>query len=910
MTGRRLPPGRSADEIREAFLRYFEAQGHTRVPSAPLVPAGDPTLLFTNAGMVQFKDVFLGVEQRPYRRATTAQKCMRVSGKHNDLENVGPSPRHHTFFEMLGNFSFGDYFKRDAIRFAWELVTGPFGIAPDRLVFTVLEGDDEAADAWAALGIPVARVLRMGEATNFWMMGDVGPCGPTSELHYDWGPGACTCLRPDCSVRLDNGCGRWLEIWNLVFMQYNQAPTGARTPLPRPGVDTGMGLERIVSVLQDAPTTYDTDLFLPILDGLQHELLGESDEERAAHTVAYRVLADHGRAMTFLVSDGVLPGNEGRGYVLRMIMRRALRYARQMRGEDAAARAPHRDTLPLLPRVADLVIRQMGRAYPELERHRASIHEALAAEEARFERTLDAGLERLDALIGETRARGLRALPGADVFRLYDTYGFPPDLTRDAAREHGLEIDDAGFADEMARQRERSRGALAFRFDAPDRSLYAELRDEGGETTFVGYDILEADGRVLALVAGGRRVAAAEDGQDVEVVVDRTPFYAESGGQVGDTGEVRAPGGTIAVADTQRPVPGLWVHRGRVTRGVVRAGDPVHLAVDAARRGDIMRNHTATHLLHRALQEVLGDHARQAGSLVAPDRLRFDFVHPAAVAPSDLARIEDRVNEQIAAALPVATASMRYDDAVASGATALFGEKYGDEVRVVSVDDYSRELCGGTHVRTTSEIGLLLLTGEGSVGSGVRRIEAATGRAAVERLHDAEVKLREAAAELRVAPAELPARVQHLSERRRAAERAADQARVGAAVPDLDTLARAARDVDGIAVVGATIAGATQGALRALGDRLKPRFPAGVVVAAGGTDGRVEVVVMATPGAVARGAAASKVMQALNRRLGTRGGGRPELAQGGGGDPARLPEVMAALPEIVREVLQASGAQR
>jgi len=908
VSGRALPPGTSADEVRETFLRYFEAQQHTRVPSASLVPAGDPTLLFTNAGMVQFKDVFLGVDQRPYRRATTAQKCMRVSGKHNDLENVGPSPRHHTFFEMLGNFSFGDYFKREAIRFAWELVTGPFGIAPDRLVFTVLADDDEAADAWTALGVPAARVLRMGDATNFWMMGDVGPCGPTSELHYDRGPEACTCHRPDCSVRLDNGCGRWLEIWNLVFMQYNQAPTGERTPLPRPGVDTGMGLERIASVLQDVPTNYDTDLFLPILDGLQHEILGESDAERAAHSIAYRVLADHGRAMTFLVSDGVLPGNEGRGYVLRMVMRRALRYARQMRG-DAAARAPL-TAAPLLPRVADLVIRRMARAYPELERQRGHIHEVLAAEEGRFERTLDAGLERLDALIGETRARGLRALPGAEVFRLYDTYGFPPDLTRDVAREHGLELDDAGFDDEMARQRERSRGAVAFRFDAPDRSLYAELRDEAGETVFVGYDALEADARVVALIAGGRRVDAVEQGQDVDVVVDRTPCYAESGGQVGDTGEMRAPGGAVAVTDTQRPVPGLWVHRGRVTHGGMRVGDAVHLTVDAARRSDIRRNHTATHLLHRALQEVLGEHARQAGSLVAPDRLRFDFVHPAAVAPSELARIEDRVNEEIVAAHPVTTTVMRYDDAVASGATALFGEKYGDEVRVVTVDDYSRELCGGTHVRTTSEIELFLLTGEGSVGSGIRRIEAATGRGAVERLHDAEVKLREAAAELRVPPDALPARVQQLTERRRAAERAAARARVGAAVPDLDALAGAARDVDGIAVLGATIAGATQGSLRAFGDRLKSKFPAGVIVAAGGADGRVEIVVMATPGAVSRGAAASKVMQALNRRLGTRGGGRPELAQGGGGDPARLPEVMDALPDIVREVLAASEVTR
>ncbi|HYM68211.1 MAG TPA: alanine--tRNA ligase [bacterium] len=898
-------------EVREIFLRYFEGQGHTRVRSASLVPAGDPTLLFTNAGMVQFKDVFLGLEQRPYLRATTVQKCMRVSGKHNDLESVGPSPRHHTFFEMLGNFSFGDYFKRDAVRFAWELATGTFGIPRDRLVLTVFQDDDEAADAWAAVGVPRDRVLRMGEKTNFWMMGDVGPCGPTSELHYDWGPDACTCGRPDCSVALDNDCGRWLEVWNLVFMQFNQAPDGARTPLPKPGVDTGMGLERILSVLQHAPTNYDTDLFLPILDGIQTRILGHNAAQRAAHTVAYRVLADHGRAMTFLVADGVVPGNEGRSYVLRMIMRRAMRFARRMIAEDPGLVRASDRAQALLPRVADEVIAVMGDAYPEVVQQRSYIHDVLGAEEARFERTLDAGLERLDALIAETRARGGSSLPGVEVFRLYDTYGFPPDLTRDVAREHGMELDEAEFSSEMERQRERSRGALAFKFDAPDRTAYGELRDAGTETEFVGYDTLEAEGRVLALLAGGRRVSAVDAGQDVEIVCDRTPFYAEAGGQVGDTGELRGPSGAVEVRDTQRPVPGVCVHHGRVTAGLLREGDRVRLAVESARRGDIARNHTATHLLHKALREILGEHARQAGSLVAPDRLRFDFVHMAALTPDELTRVEDRVNAQILGALPVETAVMPYREAVDAGAMALFGEKYGDEVRVVSVDAYSRELCGGTHVRVTSEIGLFLVTNEGSVGAGARRLEAVTGRGASERLHTAQTKLREAAAELRVAPEALPERVKQLEQRRRAVERGAERARVGAAVPDLDALVRSARDVDGIAVVGVTVAGADQAALRALGDRVKPRLPAGVIVAAGGANGRIELVVMATPGAVERGAAASKVMQALNRRLGTRGGGRPELAQGGGGDPERLAEALDALPEIVREVIAgAAGGRR
>ncbi len=888
---------RRADEIREAFLRYFEGQGHTRVPSASLVPAGDPTLLFTNAGMVQFKDVFLGLEQRPYRRAVTVQKCMRVSGKHNDLENVGPSPRHHTFFEMLGNFSFGEYFKRDAVRFAWELTTGALGIPPDRLVQSVLDGDDEALTAWTALGIPRGRIVRMGEATNFWMMGDVGPCGPTSELHYDWGAAACTCGRPDCSVALDNGCARWLEVWNLVFMQFDQAPDGTRTPLPRPGVDTGMGLERIVSVIQGVPSNYDTDLFLPLFGHIQ-ALLKHSDAQRAQHMVAYRVLADHGRAMTFLVADGVVPDNEGRGYVLRMIMRRAIRFARR-----AGARAP------VLAAVGEAVGATMRGAYPDLVTHLPFIREVLGAEEERFHQTLDAGLGRLDGLIAESRHRGLTVLPGADVFRLYDTFGFPPDLTRDVAREHGLEIDEAGFAAEKAHQQERSREAAASQSGARERAAYATLREGGTPPEFVGYETVEADGRILALLRAGDPVGTAAAGDPVEVVCDRTPFYAEAGGQVGDTGEIRTPGGGVAVTDTQRPVPGLVVHRGRVAGGPVRVGEPARLVVDASRRRDIMRNHTATHLLHRALREILGEHARQAGSLVAPDRLRFDFLHLRPVSADERARLEARVNEQVLAALTVRTEVMAYRDAVASGAVALFGEKYGDTVRVVTIDDYSRELCGGTHVRSTAEIGLFMITAESSVGSGTRRIEALTGRAAVGRARESEAVLREAAGALRVPVAEIPDRVRQLADRARARASEVASAQASAAGPDLEAAVRAAPEVDGVAVVGIATAGGDQAALRALGDRVKPRLGSGVIVAASSANGRIEVVVMATRGAIARGAEAGKVLAALNRRLGTRGGGRPELAQGGGGDPALLDAVMADLPAVVREVLAAPSGK-
>ena len=882
-----------ADQIREAFLRYFEGQGHTRVPSGPLVPPGDPTLLFTNAGMVQFKDVFLGLERRPYRRAATVQKCMRVSGKHNDLESVGPSPRHHTFFEMLGNFSFGDYFKREAVAFAWELMTSVLGIPPDRLVQTVLDGDDEAVRAWAALGIPQDRIVRMSEATNFWMMGDVGPCGPTSELHYDWGKAACTCLRADCGVALDNGCERWLEIWNLVFMQFDQSPEGTRTPLPQPGVDTGMGLERIVSVIQGVPSNYDTDLFQPLFAHIQR-LLHHSDAQRVEQTVAYRVLADHGRAVTFLVADGVVPDNDGRGYVLRMIARRAIRFARRAGASGL-----------VLPGLTDAVVSRMRHAYPDLVTHLPFIREVVGAEEERFHQTLDAGLGRLDDLIAEAKRRGVTVLPGDDVFRLYDTYGFPPDLTRDVAREHGLGIDEAAFASEKARAQERSRAVVAFQSDAKERAAYAALRDAGTESEFLGYETFETEGRVLALLRAGEPVQAVAMGEEVEIVCDRTPFYAEAGGQVGDTGEMRTSHGAIAVADTQRPIPGLVVHRGRVTAGTVRTGETVRLCVDAARRWDIMRNHTATHLLHRALREVLGDHARQAGSLVAPDRLRFDFLHLKPVSPAERAQLEARVNEQVLAALPVRTEIMAYRDAVATGAMALFGEKYGEAVRVVSIDEYSRELCGGTHVGTTAEIGLFVIASESSVGSGVRRIEALTGRGAVAQARGREALLRDAAGVLRVPISEVPERVRQLVERARALEAEAEIVRSRAAAPDLDAILNQAPDVDGIAVVGITSPGADQAALRALGDRVKPRLPSAVIVAASAENSRIDVVVMATPGAVARGAAADKVMAVLNRRLGTRGGGRPELAQGGGGDPALLETVLNDLPSVLREALTA-----
>ncbi|HEU4798853.1 MAG TPA: alanine--tRNA ligase, partial [bacterium] len=740
--------------VAETFLEFFRARGHTVVPSSSLIPANDPTLLFTNAGMVQFKDTFLGLERRPYERAASLQKCMRVQGKHNDLETVGPSPWHHTFFQMLGNFSFGDYFKREAVAYAWELMTQSYGIDPERLVITVLEPDDEAHRAWKALGLPEARILRMGEETNFWMMADVGPCGPTSELHYDWGPEHCSCRQPNCSVALDNGCLRWLEAWNLVFMQFDQRPDGTRVPLPKPGVDTGMGLERIVSILQGVNDNYATDMFVPIMDRLQR-IRGDGADARRQHALAYRVMADHGRAMTFLLADGVTPGNEGRGYVLRMIMRRAMRFAKSTG-----------TTRPFLRELAGAVIEEMKSVYPELEMQRSFVEAAARSEEERFAQTLTAGLERLEELIASALREGRRVLPGEEVFRLYDTYGFPVEMTRDVARERGLEVDEAGFKRAMETQRERARAAQTFT-SAGDTQRYAQLAAEGLTSEFVGYTKHNVRGRITALFVRGTRGDKGGAGDEVEVVLDRTPFYPEGGGQVGDTGALTTASGSVTITDTKRAPGGIILHLGKVERGNIRVGQPVRAIIDRARRLDIMRNHTATHLLHQALREVLGEHARQAGSLVAPDRLRFDVIHLTALTAEQREAVERIVNEKILADLTVRGQWLSYEEAVKKGAMALFGEKYGDRVRMISIDRYSRELCGGTHLSRTAQIGLFKITSEGASSSGVRRLEAVTGRGVLALIARQESVLRAVAEQLRVTPDEVPARVRRLSDQLR-----------------------------------------------------------------------------------------------------------------------------------------------
>lgn len=876
-------------QVADQFLEFFREHGHTVVPSSSLIPGNDPTLLFTNAGMVQFKETFLGQERRAYARAVSLQKCMRVQGKHNDLENVGPSPRHQTFFLMLGNFSFGDYFKDDAVAYAWELVTGTYGIDAGRLIITVLDQDEEAARAWRRVGVPDARILRMGEETNFWMMGEVGPCGPNSELHYDWGPQACTCRAPDCSVALDNGCMRWLEIWNLVFMQYDQQPGGARVRLPSPGVDTGMGLERIVSVLQGVNDDYGTDLFTPVLNRV-HELAGYAGAAlpqmvqgaaRESNRVAYRVMADHARAMTFLMGDGVVPGNEGRGYVLRMIMRRAMRFGR------AAGLSG-----PFLRDLAAVVIAEMGGAYPDLRRQQSFILEAARAEEERFAQTLSGGLGRLEEVIADVGRRGVPVIAGEEVFRLYDTYGFPLEMTRDVAHERGLQIDEEGFARAMDAQRERARAAQTFA--ARDGGQpYAALAGEGVTCEFLGYRALQARGKVVALFVDGRRVDDAREGDQVDVVLDRTPFYAESGGQVGDTGRLRASKTEVAIADTQRPTGQVIVHRGTVTRGRLRVGQPLRAEVDAPRRTDIMRNHTATHLLHQALQEVLGGHARQSGSLVAPDRLRFDFVHLSPLTPDQREVIEQRVNAKIFDDLPVRARWMSYGDAVAAGATALFGEKYGDRVRVIGIDGYSRELCGGTHLTRTAQIGLFKITGEGGVAAGVRRIEAVTGRGAYALMRRQETALRSMAETLRAGPDEVPERVRRLAERVKELERQARSgpARSGAAGAIASRALEDAVEINGVRFVFETVDAAGPEALRAATDRVRDvlhaRGQRGVIVL--GSDATGQVVASRTRDAAID---VGRFIKNLAAEFGGSGGGRADFAQGGLKDARRVRELV------------------
>jgi alanyl-tRNA synthetase len=865
----------TAAEIRSAFLDYFARQGHSVIASSSLVPGNDPTLLFTNAGMVQFKDVFLGKDPRPYVRAATSQRCVRAGGKHNDLENVGYTARHHTFFEMLGNFSFGDYFKRDAIRFAWDFLTNTLGIDPKRLWVTVYEDDDEAEQLWIKeAGVPANRVTRLGEKSNFWSMGDTGPCGPCTEIFYDHGAG----IPGGPPGSPDEDGDRYVEIWNLVFMQFDRAADGTTTPLPKPSVDTGMGLERICAVMQGVQSNYDIDLF-KVLVGEAARLLGVKN----LSSPSLRVIADHIRACSFLVADGVMPSNEGRGYVLRRIMRRAMRHGHKF----GAAPTFFAD---LLPALADV----MGDAYPVLREKQAFIRDVLLREGEQFARTLANGMALLEEAIA--KLKGNLKVDGEVAFRLYDTYGFPVDLTADIARERGLELDLAGFEVAMDAQRDRARAASRF-----------GLGPRGGAeldavTDFSGYEQVADESRVVALLKGGIAVDNLAAGEEGEVVLERTPFYAESGGQVGDTGDLVAGKARFAVSDTRKR-GAAFSHMGRLEQGALKIGDKVAARIDAARREHIRRNHTATHLLHAALREALGTHVQQKGSLVAPDRLRFDFAHFQPVTPGELRSIEKRVNEQIRLNAPAETRQMTYDAAVASGAMALFGEKYADEVRVLRVGDFSTELCGGTHVSRAGDIGLFKLVSEGGVAAGVRRIEAVTGEGAVDYVEQTDDLLRGVATLVRATRDDVAQRVQENLDQIRVLERQVRSLQDRLASGQGTDLASSAVEVAGVKVVATQLDGADATALRNAVDQLKEKLQSAVIVlACVGEGSRITLVAGVTPDLVSR-LKAGEIIAAVATQVGGKGGGRPDFAQAGGTDASALAAALASVVPWVRSKL-------
>ena len=882
-------------QIRETFLDFFADSSHTVVASSSLIPGNDPTLLFTNAGMVQFKDVFLGLETRDYVRATTSQKCMRVAGKHNDLENVGPSPRHHTFFEMLGNFSFGDYFKRDAIRLAYTLLTQAYSIDPARLYYTVHLSDDEAFSIWTDdMGIAPERIYRMGDKTNFWQMADVGPCGPTSEIHYDWGPEACTCGQADCSVLLDNDCDRWLELWNLVFMQFNQDAEGNRNPLPKPGVDTGLGLERIVSVIQNKQANYETDLFTPLMARTQ-ELLGHSDEEAARHQTAYRVIADHGRAITFMIGDGVMPGNEGRDYVLRLILRRAARYGRLAGFSE-----------PFLAQIAETVIAEMDNHYTELKTRRQFIYNVIQQEEERFLKTFENGLTLLADLVKALKTKNKTKIPGDDLFKLHATYGFPFELTRDIAREeYDLTVDEAGFRDAMRRHREISGTGSFSIIDEEKLSGYANLLEalKGMGVTPIQnpYDQTSRQTEVLAILLDGERVNEAGEGLEVEVVVADTPFYVESGGQVSDTGLIQGTGWTLTVNDVRQPVAGLTVHYGQITQGSARVNESVRVQVDVERRLNIMRNHTATHLLHAHLRSVLGDHVAQAGSLVAPDRLRFDFSHPDGMTGEQLRQVESSINADILADHPVSASQERYKDAIAAGAMALFGEKYGDTVRMVRINgNVSKELCGGTHVAHTGQIDSLLILSEGSVAAGVRRIEAVTGPVARAQIQTRLDTLNTMAASLGTRPEDVVDRLQGLLAQNQTLDREVKALKRKLARFEFEQHLSQVQDVNGINVLAIQVTVDDSSLMREMGDWFRDKLGSGVVVLGTVLNEKPSFIAMVTDDLVKQGLHAGKLVKGVAQVVGGGGGGRPNMAQAGGRDADKLPEALAHVEQLVK----------
>jgi alanyl-tRNA synthetase len=873
------------NDIRSTFLGFFAREGHEIVPSSPLVPRNDPTLMFTNAGMVQFKNVFTGLEKRPYVRAVTAQKCVRAGGKHNDLDNVGYTARHHTFFEMLGNFSFGDYFKERAIELAWNLITKEYGVPADKLLATVYIDDDEAFRLWKKIsGLPERKILRIAGSDNFWSMGDTGPCGPCAEIFYDHGdhiPGG-----PPGSPDADGD--RFVEIWNLVFMQYEQLADGKRIDLPRPSIDTGMGIERMAAVLQGTHDNYKIDLFGALIEAVADLTGVDSDGDRR---VSHRVIADHLRASSFLIADGVLPSNEGRGYVLRRIMRRAMRHAELLGAKE-----------PLMWRLVPVLIREMGQAYPELHRADALITETLKLEETRFRRTLERGLAILDEAAKSLKHGDM--FDGVTAFTLYDTYGFPLDLTQDALRPRGINVDLNAFTIAMEQQRAKARASWAGSGEAADEAVWFALREKTGATEFLGYETESAEGEVVALVKDGKEVSTLKKGESGAVVLNQTPFYGESGGQVGDTGMLAGEGVRFKVTDTQKYAGDVFAHIGTVEEGTLKPGLALALDVDHARRSAIRKNHSATHLLHEALRQVLGDHVAQKGSLVAPDRLRFDFSHPKPMTGEEIERVEDIANDIVLQNSPVTTRVMPIDDARASGARALFGEKYGDEVRVVAMGDggntmgWSVELCGGTHVNRTGDIGIISVVGESAVGAGVRRIEALTAKAARANANHFAKLAKATASELRVPVDDVPSRVASLMEERKQLERDLTDAKKKLAMAGTGKSdgADGLRTIGDIKLMARAVEGIELKDLRSLADEGKKKVGSGVVAIVGVTgDGKAGVVVGVTPDLTARFNAVDLVKKGAEVLGGKGGGGRPDMAQAGGPDGSKAADALAAI---------------
>ena len=873
----------TSDEIRRAFLNYFEERGHRIVRSSSLIPQNDPTLLFTNAGMVQFKSVFLGEETRDYKRAATSQKCVRAGGKHNDLEIVGKTARHHTFFEMLGNFSFGDYFKKEAIQMGWDLLMRQWGLPAKKMWITIYLDDDEAFRLWRAVGVPGDRIVRLGEKDNFWAMGETGPCGPCSEIVIDQGEDV-GCGRPDCRVGCD--CDRFLELWNLVFMQFNRDSEGKLQPLAKPCIDTGMGLERISAVLQGVKSNYETDLFTPLFKEI--ERIGHVSYGQDGRTdTSLRVIADHSRATTFLISDGVLPSNEGRGYVLRRIMRRAMRHGRML-GMDG----------PFLYRTVSKVVDLMKGAYPELRETEAFISKVIQNEEERFSETLDSGLKILREELEKLEKEGKAILSGEIAFRLYDTFGFPLDLTAEILEERGMGFDESGFRAQMEEQKQKSKQAWQGIGEGKTKEIYRRLANEGTRTTFLGYEETQSESRVLRLIKGDEIVPFAVEGDEIEVVTEKTPFYGEAGGQVGDRGVIFHEEFSLEVENTLKPMEELIIHQAKVKRGRVKEGISAVLRVDQERRKAITLNHTGTHLLQAVLREVLGDHVHQAGSLVSPERLRFDFTHFTSMKEEEIELVEALVNQKIRENLRLETKIMNVEEALQTGAMALFGEKYGEKVRVVTVSDFSVELCGGTHSSRTGDIGLFKIVSESGVAAGVRRIEALTGEGAYRFVKEEERELWEIASSLKSVPGGLSSKIERLLERQRELERELSSFQDKVSHQELSNLLPFVKEIRGVKLLSAKVDGKDARRMREFVDQLKGKIGSGIILLGGQSQDKVSLVMGVTSDLTHR-FNANELIKKVALRIGGTGGGRPDFAQAGGTDSEKLDEALKAIEDFI-----------